>query len=331
MNARLFGALCAILMAVVLSWGGTRAAAQDAGAGENDPAASETLFRPVAIVNESVITGFDLIQRAQILAALGFPAASADALRAEALNRLVDDRLKMQEAKRYGITPSPEEIADGIARLAKQANMEADVFVASLAQRGVSRQALEDMVAAEIAWRDLVRKRFVSRIEPGEAEIDAEIALMKERTGVSYRLADIGLPVAPDGSDRDKVRALAERIYRELAAGGDFRAAVRRYSRSPSAARGGEIGWVAAQQLPPEVAEALEGLEPGDITPPIEVPGGFSILKLLDRRVESLAAIDASDPELRERIRRQLMNREVARLAEGRLQELRRDAVVEIR
>ena len=330
MLARFLGALRVTLMlaAGVMVAGPVAAQQVEGTAGEG---VADTPFRPVALVNESVITGFDVDQRARLLAVLGFPAASAEALRAEALNQLIDDRLKMQEAERFGIGASEEEIRDGIARLAERANAKPEAFFAALAERGISRQALEDMVAAEVAWRKVIRQRFLARAEPGDAEIDAEIALMRERALVNYRLADIGLPVAPDGSNREKVRALAERIYRELSAGGDFRAAVRRYSRSPSAARGGELGWVQAQQLPPEMAEVLAELEVGEVSPPIEVSGGFSIVKILDKQVSTGASIRQDDPQLREQVRRQLLSRQVARLAEGRLQELRRDAVIELR
>lgn len=313
----------AFLAALLAAFPGVAAAQATGG--------SDTPFRPVATVNDAAITGFDLIQRAQLLAALGTPAASPDALRDEALQQLIEDRLKEQEAKRYGITVSDEELRSGLEEFAKRLGLgSADELIARLAQRGIARQTVEDLVRAELAWRKLIRQRFAGRIEPGEAEIDAEIALRAERAGVRYRLAEIGIP-AGDPQQREKARALAEDLSRRLAAGGDFTAAVRRYSRAPSAAQGGEIGWVSSAQLPPDIAEALEGLEPGQVSRPVEVPGGFSILKVLDKELEKDAAGDLNDPELRERIRNQLVQRQVARLAEGLLQELRRDAIVEIR
>ena len=80
-----------------------------------DQAAAQSAFRPVAVVNDSAITGFDLEQRAQILAALGFRAADPQRVRQEAMERLIEDRLKMQEGARRGITPSEEEIGEGLA------------------------------------------------------------------------------------------------------------------------------------------------------------------------------------------------------------------------
>jgi peptidyl-prolyl cis-trans isomerase SurA len=205
-------------------------------------APAQTMFRPVAVVNDSAITGYDLAQRAQIMVALGFSAASADALRAAALDRLIEDRLKLQAAKRAGLSTSPEQIAAGIEEFAQNAGLSADEFRVSMSAQGVTEQALTDLVSADIVWRDLVRGRFARRVEPGEAEIDGEIALFEQRAGVAYRIAEIGLPLTDAGRSEAETLALAERLSQSLNDGGDFDEAVRTYSRSPSAARGGEVG-----------------------------------------------------------------------------------------
>lgn len=322
----------ALAFMALLALTGATSAAWAQGAGEqSNPAAAGTMFRPVAVVNGSAITGFDLAQRAQILAAMGFPAAASDALRNEALDRLIEDRLKIQEAERLGLSASPEQIEAGIEELAGNLGVKPDEMLALLSGAGVSRQAIEDMVTAEVVWSQVVRTRFQRRVEPGEAEIDAELAEIRDRASLAYRIAELGLPIEEDGRSAQETRALAERLSRELAQGGDFAEAVRRYSRSPSAAQGGEVGWVTTVGLPPHIAEALSGLAAGDVSPPVEVSGGLSILKVLETRVQSAEAIDTSDPELRERVRGRLANQQGARLAEGLLQELRRDALIEIR
>jgi peptidyl-prolyl cis-trans isomerase SurA len=295
------------------------------------PAPAQTMFRPVAVVNDSAITGYDLAQRAQIMVALGFPSASPDALRRAALDRLIEDRLKMQEGVRAGMTATPELIQAGIEKFAKNSNLSADEFRVVLSAKGVSEQSLNDLISSEVVWRQLVRGRALRRVEPGEAEIDAEIELLLQRAGVSYRIAEIGLPINDAGRSAAETQALADRISASLNAGGDFSAAVKTYSRAPSAPRGGEVGWVAGAQLPPEVSAALAALTPGEVTSPMPVSGGLSIIKLLERRTDAGAAADTGNPELRERVRRGLVNRRMNRFAEGLLQELRRDALIELR
>ncbi|MDT8344278.1 MAG: peptidylprolyl isomerase [Thermohalobaculum sp.] len=301
------------------------------GLGGAPAAAQQTLFRPVAVVNDQAITGYDLQQRMQILQALGVSTASAEALRGAALDSLIEDRLKLQEGKRLGLSATPEMITQTAAEMAERLGTTPDAMSALLAAQGVSQGAVEDLIAAEAVWRDVVRARFARRLEPGPAEIEAEIAIVLGRDVTSWRLREIGLPAAEGNRGEAATRELADRIAAEVAAGGDFGEAIRRYSRAPSAARGGEIGWVSERNLPPNLAAALASLQPGQLTPPLPVPGGFSILQVLETRVEKREQAAADNPELRERVRRALMTQQSARLSEGLLQELRRDALIEAR
>lgn len=328
-------ALAALPLALGLAMPVPQAAAQSAAEQEQEQQplqeGSQTPFRPVAVVNGSAITGFDLIQRAQIMLALGFEPQSEQELRSQALDRLIQDRVKFQEARRLGLEVSDEEIRAGIAELAEGVGMDPNDMVAQLAAQDVSQRALEDLVAADVVWRKVVRVRFSGQVEPSESEVDAQIARLGQRSGVAYRVGEIGLPLETEDRTPAETRELAERLSRQLDSGGDFAAAVRRYSQSVSAAEGGEVGWVSSANLPPEVAEALAGLEPGDVTRPVEVEGGLSILKVFDRREAAGGRIDPDDPQVREQVRNRLMGQQGQRLAQGLLQELRRDALIEIR
>ncbi|MFK7943930.1 MAG: peptidylprolyl isomerase [Paracoccaceae bacterium] len=293
-------------------------------------ATAQTLFRPVAIVNDSAITGFDLAQRAQILVALGFTSASPDALRAEALDQLVEDRLKLQAGKRIGVSPSAELIESGVENFAQQSNLSANEFRALMSSQGITDQALEDLVIADLVWLQVVRSQFRGRVEPGEAEIDAEINFTQQRSAFDYRIQEIGLPLNSEGRTEAQTRALAEQLSQSLNAGGDFAAAVSRHSEAPSAARGGEIGWVTTDRMPPDLLRALTELEVGQVSPPLPVAGGLSLIRLMERRATagvSQAEADAG----REAARDRLVAQRSQRLAEGMLQELRRDALIEIR
>ncbi|MFN3615077.1 MAG: peptidylprolyl isomerase, partial [Rubrimonas sp.] len=144
---------------------------------------------------------------------------------------------------------------------------------------------LEDALRTDIAWREAVRRRFGPRAEPSEAELDQELALAAAGQSRSYRLAEIVLPSAQRGEA--ETRRQAEDIVAQLRAGGDFAAAARRSSASPSAAQGGEIGWIGESGLPPAIADVVASLNPGQVSDPIVVPNAVVILTVLDRRVEA--------------------------------------------
>lgn len=294
-------------------------------------ASAQTPFRPVAVVNDSAITGYDLAQRAQIMVMLGFPNNDSDALRAQALDQLVGDRLKMQAGEALGIRPTDEGYAAGLGAFAEQAGMTAEAFVAEMGRTGITEQALRDMIDAELVWREVIRALFSNRLDVGEGEIDAELGLISQATSSAFRLQEIGLPISDGTRGEAETRALADRLSRELAAGGDFTAAARQYSRAPSAANGGEVGWVSRGQIPAELYALLSQLGAGGVSEPLPVQGGLSILKVLEVRTESGAGVDAADPAIREEVRSRIANQRAQRLAEGYLQELRRDALIEVR
>ncbi|MGF1502718.1 MAG: peptidylprolyl isomerase [Paracoccaceae bacterium] len=289
-----------------------------------------TPFRPVATVNQAIITAYDVEQRARILLTLGAQPTSQQQLQNLALDELIEDRLKIAEGEANGIRVSPPLVEAGLERYAEAAGVTPEEFRAGMTEAGVSPQALEDLVVSDIVWRDVVRARFRGRVEPGEAEIDAEIALVRQSERTQYRLQEIGLPFAGNAAEDAEIRAFAEQLYRSLADGADFSAAVRRHSRAPSVRDDGNVGWVASNTLPPQLLEALSRLETGEVTPPQPVPGGLSILKVAEKR-EVGSEIDADDAEVRARVRRRLLNQRLELLAQGLIQERRRDALIEIR
>ncbi len=197
-----------------------------------------------------------------------------------------------------------------------------------MSSRGVTEQALDDMVAAQVVWLNVVRSRFADRVQPGEAEIDAELAQLG--SGVTeYRVLEIGLPLTANGRTAAETRALAQELSASLSQGGDFGQAVARYSSAPSAERGGEVGWVTPERMPPELRESLALMEVGQVSQPMEVAGGLSIVKLEDRR--QTTAAPAAVQRSRDQVRTQMVNERSERLAEGLLQEMRRDALIEVR
>jgi len=292
-------------------------------------AQAQTPFRAVAKVNQDVITAWDVEQRARILRAIGGAEASDQRLANAALDGLVENRLMLQEGKEAGIEPTRQMIDQGIAELAERAGVAPGDFVGRLEEAGVTRQAIADMVGPQVVWRQVVRQRFQGRVDPGESEIDTEIALAGEQQPTAVRLREIGLAATGAGRSPAETRALAATLVSDLRSGADFGALAREYSASQSAGQGGEVGWVPLDGLPEPISAAVSGLEPGGVTDPIEVQGGVSILQVTDRRTEG-QALDAGDTELRERVRRGMVSGRLERLADGLLQELRRDALIQL-
>ena len=247
-------------------------------------AQAQTAFAPAAVVNDDPITFYEIEQRARLLA-IGSNASPGPELTNAALEQLIDDRLRLQAAERFRVTATPAAISAAADELAQRQGQTRDQFIEQIARSGVSEDTLIDLLRPQVAWRQLVNSRFASRATPGDAEIDQEILLAAVGRSRSFRLSEIAIP-APEGRE-SQARAIVDRIARNLANGASFASLARRFSRSPSAPDGGDVGWIPESRLPPDLAQVIGALQPGEVTDPIQVPGGISLFKLENQRSEA--------------------------------------------
>jgi peptidyl-prolyl cis-trans isomerase SurA len=295
-----------------------------AGLGAGSPAAAQNAFAPAYVVNEAVITHYEIQQRMTFLDALG---ASGD-LRALAVEQLTEDRVKVQAGRAVGLEVTPEALEAGIAEFAEQRGITVADVEQVIVARGIDRQTLEDFVEAGLIWREIVAARFRARAIPSETDVDAALGLLATAPTEVVQLAEIAIPFAEHGEA--EALALADRLTRDIRRGAtSFAAAVNRYSRSPSAAQGGRLPELPASQLPPPLRGQVLLMQPGQVTEPFPIAGGVAILQLVALRLEPPAGPpELPEEDLRERMREQLFNQRIASFGQGYLQELMGDALI---
>ena len=234
---------------------------------------------PVAYVNNSAVTQYELDQRVRFLEILRAP----DANREAALQALIDDRLKLQAAKQMGIAVTDEGLEQGLAEFAGRASLSIEAFTEALAREGVDRQAYRDFVRAGVAWREVVRQRVVPTISVSDREVEQELTREIETPIVTQvLLSELVIP-APPGQEQAAL-ALGERLAATVTSGGQFAAAARQYSAVPSAAQGGQIPWTPLENLAPGLRNIVLSLQPGSISQPLAVPGAVVLFFLRDTR-----------------------------------------------
>lgn len=241
------------------------------------------LYAPRLVVNDQVITTYEVVQRALFLKLLNAP---VDPMK-EALKALTDDRLRMTEAKRLGLTLTPKEVEDAMTEFAARANLSSAQFLAALEQGGVSAGTFRDFVSAGQIWRSAVRGRYQTAVSVSEAEVDRAIAAIARDKPLRVLLSELVIPLDP--ADAGAAPALAQRLSDEIRDEGGFAAAARRYSRSPTAGSGGRLDWMPLANLPPQIAPYVLGLEVGQVSEPVFVPGA-AVLFLMREVAEDPAA-----------------------------------------
>lgn len=257
--------------------------------------AQQSLFDTVARVNDSVVTRFEVIQRARLLGVLRRPDASP----AAAFEDLIDDRLKEQAARSAGIIPTQEDIRFGIEEFAARANLTGEELLIAVSEVGIEPETVRDYIATLISWGEVVRERFTARARPSDAEIDRAVALGLDSGSTRVLLSEIILPMSADVAAATQERAAAIADLRSFDA---FSAAARRFSVAPSAANGGQLDWLPLSELPPQIAPLLLGLQPGDVTRPIPLQGGLALFQLRaleDRRPPLAGAVTLDHATIR--------------------------------
>lgn len=251
--------------------------------GKNDP----NMRRATAVVNGDIITGTDIDQRLALILAANENKVSAEEkerLRLQVLRNLIDETLQIQEAKASDITIDDAEVDQTYARVAQQNfNQNMSAMDAYLNRVGSSPASLKRQIRGELSWQRLLRRNVQPFINVSDEEVKEKIEQMNAAKGTDeYRIGEIYLAATPEA--KQQVYDNGKRIVDQLRQGGSFVAYARQYSQASTAAVGGDLGWIRLAQLPSELAGAAMQLQPGQLVGPVEVPGGFSILYLIDKR-----------------------------------------------
>jgi len=214
-----------------------------------------------------------------------------DVLEKQVLERLILIRLQVARASSTGVRVSDQEVDAAVANIAQQGGVGEQQLRQQLARDGVSFTDFRASLRDELTVQRL-RQRFAQgRIVVSDAEVDAALAA-QAATGTQYRLSHILVGV-PDGATPEQIAKGQQKIdgikalidKREM----DFAAAAVRYSDSPNALEGGDLGWRSLDEIPTAFADPVRGLSPGQVVGPIRGPSGFQLLRLVEVRDAALA------------------------------------------
>jgi peptidyl-prolyl cis-trans isomerase SurA len=242
--------------------------------------------KATAIVNGAIITDTDVDHRLALVMLANSGRVSAEeqqVLRLQVLRNLIDEKLQIQEAGDNEVTVPQSEVDQAYGRVAANFRQTPDEFAAYLRQGGSSPDSIKQQIRAELAWNRLLRRRVEPFINVGDDEVQSIIKKLEESKGQDeFRVGEIFLSATPEL--QGQVMSDAQRIVEQVRAGASFVAYARQFSEASTAAVGGDLGWVRAEQLSPALQGLVTAMPRGAVSDPVSVPGGVAIIALVDKR-----------------------------------------------
>ena len=287
---------------LALAAAGLPAAAQKAPAqtrlASNPPASSEPTAAQLAgsvanngdgiaaIVNDTPISNYDLEQRMALFMATSGVKTTPDILksiREQVLRQLETERIELLEIQKNNTSVPASDVDKAINNIVVDNHMTLDQLKKMLGQSGVDIATLRAQIATQIAWTKLVQDQYGDRVHISPQEVDEELGRIKRDAGKPrFHVAEIFESVDTPEADAKVLKDMTD-LSSQIQLGAPFSSVARQFSQNPTAAQGGDLGWVQEGQLPAELDAALKTMHPGDVSPPIRSSGGYYILYYRER------------------------------------------------
>jgi peptidyl-prolyl cis-trans isomerase SurA len=246
-------------------------------------------------------------------------------MRKGAQEELIEERLKLQEAKKNGIEVPDEEVRRVFKGLAENNKMTEEQFVQHLKGLGVDATTLKERFRAMIGWREVIRRRFSALVSVTQREVDRAVTAAGESAedGVELHVQKItlSLPTASDQGQMAKRFAEAEALRRKF--GGCKSMAG--LSKEAAGVKFDDMKFIKPSSISEPTRSLLLSARDGDMLPPSAMPGAIDLLAVCGRRTVK------GDEKQREKVQEDLRAKEFEMLAKRHLRDIRQDAHIEFR
>ena len=260
----------------------------------------ELLDRVVAVVDSGVIMESQLNSRVEeILQRLKNDNAELPPLNLieeQVLDRLIIEEIQLQIADRAGIKISDSELNQTLARVAAQNNLSLEEFRIKLEGEGTSYRSFRDTIRKELIIQRVQRGKVGAKIDISEQEIENFINSEEGKTQLAeqYNVQHILLSVESGSTEKEieEIKINANSLISRLNDGESFEKLAASFSAGQNALEGGYLGWRTEAELPSLFAEVVTELKVGEIASPLRSGAGFHILKLIDKRGNTVKFLD---------------------------------------
>ncbi len=252
----------------------------------------QLLDRVIAVVDSGVIMESQLNDRVQSivfrLRQNGTELPPKKELENQVLERLIVEEIQLQMAERAGIKISDEELNSTISQIANQNQMDLEDFKESLDSNGESYRGFRESIEREMIISRVQRAKVGRNIQISEQEIENFLNSEegKNKLAEQYNVQQILISLRGDASNslKEEAEEKIKEVMSKLNDGESFEKIAATYSAGQNALEGGSLGWRKESELPSLFAETVVKLKPGEVSDPIRSGAGFHILKLREKR-----------------------------------------------
>ena len=285
------------------------------------PARTQTV---TVMVNGEPITEYDIDQRTK----LNFLTTHKQSPRQEVVNELIDEKVKIKEAKKFGVDPTSSDIDQAYGQMAGRMRITSDQLTKSLEGQGIRPDTLKSRIKAEMVWGSLVRGRYKERLQVGEKDVAAAVQAdggesQQQADAFEYRMQPVVL-IVPHGASQSAIElrqkeaeSLRNRVQSCNEANAYFKTLANAAIREPVVKTSAD--------LPPNLRKVLDDTPVGHLTPPEVTKQGVEMVALCSRKP---TAIDT--PKKRE-VREKMYAEKYTATSNAYLQEIRKAAMIEYR
>lgn len=275
-----------------------------------------------ALVNGEVITSSDMQSRINaFILTTGIPynAKTKEMITSKVLQSAIDEKLKIQEAKKNKIIVTSHELRQAVDEFEKSNKMPKGQLGKILAQGNVRMSVWTKQIEADLAWKKLISSKSMGRITVGESEINRAFdEIKKDMTTPKYMLSEIVI----NRKDAKDLKGLVEVLRQDPR----FELYAMQFSQSPSAANGGHLGWVLKGKLPKALENAALRLKEGAVSDPIIYGNDYYIFKM--EKIFNPKTDAKSLPERRQ-VKAYLENKKLEEFSTKYIKDLRNRALIE--
>ena len=290
----------------------------------NNNVHAQNSIKIAALVNGEIISNQDIQNRINsflMTSQIPLNAQTKGMIVQKVIHSAVDEKIKLQAAEKEGIKITEKDIDSAVTNFEKSNKIPEGELKNILKQAKVSEKSFREQMKADIAWVRFLKNKL--RLEGNITQSEIENALkeaQKDLNTPKYQISEIFVKKAKAKDIQDLVENLRKDPRFELYA--------MKFSDSPSAAKGGNLGWVNQGNLPEKLEEIILGMKEGEISDAILLNDGYYIIRLNQKFNPKK---DKPSITNEEEIKNYLTNQKLETLAQKYLQDLRQQAVIEIR